>query len=94
VQEILGRIPGWIVRWGLSLVFVIFAGIILGSYLISYPEVVSAPLVITTHNTPAALQARATGKLSHIMVSNQELVSPGQVIAVIENPTQYHDVCA
>jgi multidrug efflux pump subunit AcrA (membrane-fusion protein) len=94
VQEILGRIPGWIVRWGLSLVFVIFAGIILGSYLVSYPEVVSAPLVITTHNTPAALQARATGKLSHIMVSNQELVSPGQVVAVIENPAQYHGVIA
>jgi multidrug efflux pump subunit AcrA (membrane-fusion protein) len=94
VQEILGRIPGWIVRCGLSLVFVIFAGIILGSYLVSYPEVVSAPLVITTHNTPAALQARATGKLSHIMVSNQELVLPGQVIAVIENPARYHDVVA
>ena len=92
VQEILGRIPGWIVRWGLSLVFVIFSSIILGSYLISYPEVVSAPLVITTHNTPAALQARAGGKLSHIMVSNQEVVKPRQVVAVIENPAGYHDV--
>jgi multidrug resistance efflux pump len=92
VQEILGRIPGWIVRWGLSLVFVIFAGIILGSYLIRYPEVVSAPLVITTHNTPAALQAKTSGKLLHIMVSNQELVKPGQVIAVIENPTRYQDI--
>jgi len=92
VQEILGRIPGWIVRWGLSLVFVIFFGIILGSYLISYPEVVTAPLVITTHNTPAALQARAGGKLAHIMVSSQEVVKPGQVIAVIENPARYFDV--
>ncbi len=92
VQEILGRIPGWIVRWGLSLVFVIFSCIILGSYLVSYPEVVSAPLVITTHNTPAALQARAGGKLAHIMVSNQEAVKPGQVVAVIENPARYLDV--
>ncbi len=92
VQEILGNIPGWIVRWGLSLVFVIFSSIILGSYLISYPEVVTAPLVITTHNTPAALQARAGGKLSHIMISNQEVVKPGQVVAVIESPARYFDV--
>ena len=92
VQEILGNIPGWIVRWGLSLVFVIFASVIMGSYLISYPEVVTAPLVITTHNTPAALQARVGGKLAHIMVSNQELVKPGQVVAVIENPARYFDV--
>ncbi len=92
VQEILGRIPGWIVRWGLSLVFAIFFGIILGSYLISYPEVVTAPLVITTHNTPAALQARVGGKLAHIMVSSQEVVKPGEVVAVIENPAKYFDV--
>lgn len=92
VQEILGNIPGWIVRWGLSLVFVIFATVILGSYLISYPEVVTAPLVITTHNTPAALQARVGGKLAHILASNQEIVKPGQVVAVIENPARYLDV--
>jgi multidrug efflux pump subunit AcrA (membrane-fusion protein) len=92
VQEIMGQIPGWIVRWGLSVVFVIFSSLILGSYLISYPEVVTVPLVITTYNTPAALQARSGGKLSHILVSRQEVVKPGQVVAVIENPAKYLDV--
>ncbi|MGF1586466.1 MAG: HlyD family secretion protein, partial [Bacteroidales bacterium] len=92
VQEIMGAIPGWIVRWGLSVVFLIFAAIILGSYLIKYPQVVSAPLVITTYNTPASLQARAGGKLAHIMVSNQQIVQTGDIIAVIENPARYKDV--
>ena len=33
-QSILGRAPSWVVRWGVTVVFCIFGGILLGCYFI------------------------------------------------------------
>ena len=33
-QAILGRAPSWVVRWGITVVVLIFAGIVLGGYFI------------------------------------------------------------
>ena len=47
-QSILGRAPSWVVRWGVTVVFCIFGGILLGCYFIKYPDTIEAPAVITT----------------------------------------------
>ena len=46
VQEILGMIPHWIVRWGIALFFVIIFIFIAGSFFIKYPEIINAPVVL------------------------------------------------
>jgi len=92
VQEIMGNIPGWIIRWGLLVVFAVFALIIIGSWFFSYPEVVTAPLIITTYNTPAVLEAKIGGKIDRLLVTNEQIVKAGEVIAVIENTTDYNDL--
>ncbi len=51
-QAILGKAPSWVVRWGITVVFAIFAGILLGCYFIRYPDIFAAPAVITTLNPP------------------------------------------
>jgi multidrug resistance efflux pump len=92
VQEIMGNIPGWVIRWGLTLIFAIFAMIVAGSYFFSFKEIVTAPLMITTFNTPAILEARASGKIDHLLVENEQAVQIDQVVAVIENTARYQDV--
>ena len=57
-QAILGRAPSWVVRWGVTVVFCILAGIVLGCYFIKYPQTVTAPISITTINPPSDLAAR------------------------------------
>ncbi len=52
VQEIMGRAPSWVVRWGITVIFVILALIVLGYYIIKYPQTVTAPISITTVNAP------------------------------------------
>ena len=51
-QEIMGRAPSWVVRWGITVIFVILALIVLGCYIIKYPQTVTAPISITTVNAP------------------------------------------
>lgn len=46
VQEILGAIPAWITRWGITIIFALLAIIILGSCLIDYPQTLSAPILV------------------------------------------------
>lgn len=93
-QDILGKMPHWIIRWGITLIFVIFGGIVLGCWFIKYPQTVIAPVVITTLNPPADLVARYEGKIDSIYVADGATVVPGAVVAVLYNPADYRAVQA
>ncbi|MEG0519449.1 MAG: HlyD family efflux transporter periplasmic adaptor subunit [Bacteroidales bacterium] len=84
-QDIMGTMPRWIIRWGITVVFVIFAGIIIGCYFIKYPQTVDAPVVITTINPPADLVARYEGKIDSIFVKDGQQVEAGTIIAILYN---------
>jgi len=92
VQEILGRPPRWIIRWGITVILLIIGGIFIGSYFIKYPDVVSATIEVTTENLPAQLVARTTGKLDTLFVANNQTIEKGEYLAVIENTADFNDV--
>jgi len=92
VQEVLSRPPKWIVRWGITIVFLVVAIVIVGSWFFKYPHIVSAPIVLTTENPPAPVLAKTNGKIQNLFVSDNDLVSKNQVVGVIENPGNYESV--
>ncbi|NKI30796.1 HlyD family secretion protein [Croceivirga thetidis] len=92
VQEILGRTPNWMIRWGTSLVFAIVALLLVGSAIVSYNDVIPAEIVITSKNPPIYLKARSSGRLTQVLTQPDEVVSKGQVLAEIENTASYEDV--
>ena len=92
VQEIMGRIPGWVVRWGLSVIFAIFIVLLGVAYFFKYPEVVTSSIVLTTTNPPTELIARSTGKVEHILVENGQSVLPNELIAVLFSTADYRSV--
>ena len=92
VQEILGRPPKWIIRIGISVIFVIVLGLFIGSYFIKYPDILAATIVVTTENLPAGVTAKASGRIDTLMVSEKSIVQKGEILAVIENPAQIKDV--
>jgi HlyD family secretion protein len=92
VQEILGRPPRWIIRWGITVILFVIAGLFVGSYFFKYPDVIPATIEVTTDNLPVSLVARATGKLDTLFVVDNEIVEKEQYLAVIENPAKFEDV--
>jgi HlyD family secretion protein len=94
VQEIMGRVPPWLVRWGVTVVFVILMGLIVGSILFKFPDVITSTVVILSENPPASIVARSTGCIQQLYVHNAQFVKEGQVLAVIENTARYEDVAA
>jgi len=92
VQEILGRPPKWIIRWGISIIFIVVAGLVIGSYFFKYPDVIEATITVTTENLPAGLMAKTTGRIDTIFVLEKQLVKKGDLLAVIENPACFKDI--
>lgn len=88
----LGRVPGWITRNGMILFFFLFALLLFGSWVFKYPDKKNARIVVTSVHPPADLKARSSGKIVGLFVVNDQLVSKGTVLAMIENPAVYEDV--
>jgi len=92
LQEVMSGIPGSFLRWGLFLFFVIIIAILGVSWFISYPDVVTAPVTITTYNPPVSLMSRSGGKIEKLFVGNADKVAENQKVALIGNQADRADV--
>jgi len=92
VQEILGRPPRWIIRWGISIIFMVIAGLVVGSHFFKYPDVIQATITVTTENLPAGITAKTTGRIDTLFVTEKQEVRQGDLLAVIESTARWGDV--
>lgn len=92
VQEIMGRKPVWILRWGVTVIVLISIAIILGSYYVKYPDTITASITLTSNDPPSDLAARASGILDSVFVKNGENVIRGQMIAIIASTARLEDI--
>lgn len=92
VQDIMGQIPSWIVRYGITILFIVVFALIVGSYFFKYPDVIQAEMTLTSHHPVAQVVARTSGKISQLNVSDGEKVKSGEILAVIQNPAVEKDV--
>ena len=89
VQEIMGFIPHWIIRWGITVIFIVVVVMLIGSWFFKYPDIITASVSLTTKNPPAVLVAHTTGKIEALFITDKQIVNPGDNIAIIENATNY-----
>jgi len=92
VQEIMGYIPRWIIRWGITLIFIILFLILVGSYFFSYPDVIISNITVTTEHPPAPLVARISGKIDKLLVKDNQKVVKDQCIVIFEDASDYNHV--
>jgi len=92
VQDILGQIPSWIVRWGTVVILATILIILVGSKFIIYPDKKRADILVTTENPPAPMVARSSGQIVELFVDDSQFVKINTHLAVIENAAEYSDV--
>lgn len=92
VQEILTRVPHWMIRWGNIVVLVVFVILLLFTYVIKYPDVLSTQIILTTQNPPQKIVARTPGKIASILVKDRDIVEGKKPLAIIENTADYKAV--
>ncbi|MEL6864563.1 MAG: hypothetical protein AAFP19_09095, partial [Bacteroidota bacterium] len=77
IQDILGHPPGWMLRWGISLVMlVVLIGLVI-AWLIKYPDIIEAPVRLTSQHPPIEVVSQQSGKLQRLLVVDQEMVEQG-----------------
>ena len=94
VQEIMGSIPSWITRWGVTVIAGIFALIIIGCCIIRYPQTLTSAITLTSENPPSDLASRYDGLLDTVCVVNGQKVSGGDLVALLSTPADYGDIMA
>ena len=92
VEDMLGRVPSWITRNGMILFFILVLLLVFGSWVFKYHDIKRAPILITSVNPAADIEARTSGKITDLFVANSDLVEAGEVLAMIENPASYEDI--
>jgi len=94
MQDIITAVPGWLLRWGISLFFSILVLIALLGALIKYPDIVNAQLKIDSPNSPKPVVAKISGKLVQLLVNEKQTVTAGQPLAYLESTADHSKVLA
>ena len=92
VQEVMSEIPPWILRRGITALFVIVTALLIGSWFFKYPDTIMAEITVTSLEPPASIIARSTGKIDEIFAQNNRAVKAGTPLAVIQNSASTQDM--
>ena len=91
VQDILGQVPSWIVRWGTMVILATVGVMLAGSMVFRWPDIKRADITVTRENPPAPMVARSDGRIN-LFVKDSQVVKMYDYLAVIDNPADYSDV--
>jgi len=91
-QEVLTRMPSWIIRWGMTVLLAVVVILFFLSYLVKYPDTIQAKVNITTQDLPARIISKHNGKIARFFVKESQEVKAGQHLALLENTADYTDV--
>ena len=92
VQEILTKVPNWMIRWGNTLFLFLIVLLLALSWLVKYPDIITSEAIITTKIPPQKEFASVTGKIDTLFVKDAQNVIEGETLAIIENTANYSDV--
>ncbi len=79
-------------RRGTLIVFLFFVLLIVFSFLLNYNEVIHAEILVTSENPPVDLYSKKSGKLVYMNFESGKETTEGEILAIIENPSNHEDV--
>ena len=89
IDDIIGRTPAWMVRFGISLVFIIVA--LLGSvtWMIKYPHTLEARITLSSERPPAEVVSKTGGAITKLFVHDHEMTPAGAPLAMLDNTADF-----
>jgi len=92
LQDVMGKIPPWILRRGITVLFCVVVVILVGSAFFSYPDMIQAPIKLTGSTPPAGVIAFSSGKLDMLNTQDNQEVKTGDYLAVLHNAARTDDM--
>lgn len=85
VQEIMGPMPHWILRWGITLIAVVFIGLLAGSWFFRYPDVLQTSCTLTPTASSETIIAPASGTVTFLRDNSISTVQEGDTLCLIKD---------
>lgn len=85
VEEVLGKMPGWMLRWGLTVTAVLLAALLAVSALVEYPDRHQLHVTLTAAEPPAELLAPCDGLIVRAYVQPGRAVGLGDTLLAIRS---------
>lgn len=92
VHDILSNPPKTIFMWGNFIVLIFIILLLSLSWIISYPDIISSKIIISTHIPPEKIVSKTSGKIEKIFIKNNEFVNIGTPLAVIQTTANYEHI--
>src|SRR5688572_2372727 len=92
VKDIVNYRPHWIVRRGNTIFFSVLVLFIAFTSFIKYPDVIRGSLRLVAVNAPKLMVARSETKLQKLLVTNEQEVQQGQVLAFLQSTADHQQV--
>lgn len=92
VRDTLGSPPSNILNFGPTLVLGLVIVLLLLAWFIKYPDVITADAIITTEVPLQKEYAKIDGQIKSILAKNQQKVTKGSAIAILESSANYEDI--
>ncbi|WP_338877039.1 HlyD family efflux transporter periplasmic adaptor subunit [Spirosoma sp. SC4-14] len=92
VRDFIDQIPNWLIRWGITVIFLaVMAGFFI-SWLIHYPTIVIASFRLTAQNAPKPVIVKFDGRITRLFVHDEQHVVAGQTIAYLESTANHGQI--
>lgn len=92
IIDFMSYTPTWLIKWGITVIFLIIIIICVLSSIIKYPEALTGQITITTLNPTVTIVNKVSGRLEKISIKDDASVHIGDVIATVESPANHLDV--
>jgi len=92
VTEIISSKPSFLVRWGITIFFLILVCIVAACLFIQYPDVVPAKAKLTSINAPKEVKTRSEGKLIALFAKEDQQVKEEEILGFIESRSNHVEV--
>ncbi len=92
-NDIIGKLPKWFIRRGMGVIFIIFSGLLVGSYFIKYPQIVSVPITLTSDHPPVEIVVNTKNNIDSIFIQDNTIVKDGVILALLHNTGDFESIC-
>jgi len=92
LMDLIGHPPSWLLKSGIGLIGIMTFLLLFISWLIHYPDIIEAPVLITSSNPPIQIYSNHSGIIDSIYVNDGDTVESSQTLFYMANTAKILDV--
>lgn len=93
MQEIITKVPGWILKWGVMNVFGILLIVVVISIFVRYPDTIKAGLKIESAEISTPVSPNVNSKITRLFIKQGATVKRGQPLVELESLKEPNEIC-